>query len=133
MITAYGMFLIGLGSAIGGMTRFGTSVLVARMFGQTFPWGTLCINVTGSFVIGFYFALTGDGGRLAVSREWREFVTVGFCGGYTTFSSFSLQTLSLMQRGEWSLAGLNAVGSVVLCLVAVWLGVVCALALNPRT
>lgn len=126
------MFLIGLGSAIGGMARFSVAVWVARMFGETFPWGTLLINVTGSFAIGFYSALTGNGGRLTVSREWREFFTVGMCGGYTTFSSFSLQTLSLMQRGEWQLAGLNALGSVVLCLVAVWLGVVCALALNPR-
>lgn len=132
MITAYGMLLIGLGSAIGGMTRFATAVLLARLFGETFPWGTLFINVSGSFAIGFYFALTGPGGRLTVSREWREFVTVGFCGGYTTFSSFSLQTLSLMQRGDWGLAGLNALGSVALCLLAVWLGVACALALDPR-
>ena len=132
MITAYGMFLIGLGSAIGGMARFGTAVLVARIFGETFPLGTLLINVSGSFAIGFYFALTGEGGRWTVSREWREFVTVGLCGGYTTFSSFSLQTLSLLQRGEWTLAGLNVLGSVALCLLAVWLGVVCAVALNPR-
>ena len=132
MITTYGMFLIGLGSAIGGMTRFSVAVLMARMFGEAFPWGTLFINATGSFAIGFYFALTGPDGRWTVSREVREFVTVGLCGGYTTFSSFSLQTLSLAQRGEWTQAGLNALGSVALCLLAVWLGVACALALNPR-
>ena len=126
------MFLIGLGSAIGGMTRFMGAVFIARTFGETFPWGTLFINVSGSFAIGFYFALTGSGGRLTVSREVREFVTVGLCGGYTTFSSFSLQTLSLMQRGQWHLAGLNVLGSVALCLIAVWLGVVCALAFNPK-
>ncbi len=132
MFSAYGMFLIGLGSALGGMARFSVAVLMARAFGETFPWGTLFINVTGSFAIGFYFALTGPGGRWTVSREVREFVTVGMCGGYTTFSSFSLQTLSLMQRGDWGLAGLNAFGSVALCLLAVSLGVVCALTLNPR-
>ena len=129
----YGLFLIGLGSALGGMARFGASMWVARQFGETlFPWGTLFVNVTGSFLIGFYFALTGPGDRFPVGKECREFVTVGVCGGYTTFSSFSLQTLSLMQRGEWFHAGLNAAGSVALCLLAVWLGVVCAVALNPR-
>ena len=128
----YALLLIGLGSALGGMARFGASVFVARQFGEVFPWGTLFVNVTGSFVIGFYFALTGPGDRWPVSKEWREFVTVGLCGGYTTFSSFSLQTLNLMLRGDWFIAGLNAFGSVALCLLGVWLGVVCALALNPR-
>ena len=132
-VSMYAIFLIGVGSALGGIARFGASRLVAALFGETFPWGTLFVNVTGSFVIGLYFTLTvQEGGRLTVTKEWREFVTVGICGGYTTFSSFSLQTLSLMQRGEWFTAGMNAFGSVALCLLAVWLGVVCALALNPR-
>ena len=128
----YGLFLIGLGSALGGMARYGAALYLARRFDETFPWGTLFVNVTGSFVIGFFFTLTGTGGRLAISPDWRAFVTVGLCGGYTTFSSFSLQTLVLMQRGEWALAGLNTLGSVASCFLAVWLGAACALALNPR-
>ena len=128
----YITLLVGLGSALGGMARYGCSLWLARLFGETFPWGTLFVNVTGSFVIGFYFALTAVGGRLLVPPEWRVFVTVGICGGYTTFSSFSLQTLALLRDGEWLAAGLNAFGSLTLCLVAVWLGTVCAALLNPK-
>ena len=128
----YTTLMVGLGSALGGIARYGCSLWLARLLGETFPWGTLFVNVTGSFVIGFYFALTSVGGRLLVSPDWRVFVTVGICGGYTTFSSFSLQTLTLLRDGEWLSAGLNAFGSLALCLVAVWLGTVCAALLNPR-
>ena len=128
----FGTLLVGLGSALGGMARYGCSLFLARWLGETFPWGTLFVNVTGSFIIGLYFTLTSSGGRLLVSPDWRIFVTVGICGGYTTFSSFSLQTLALLRDGEWLPAGLNAVGSLVLCLVAVWLGMVCAVAINHR-
>ena len=90
------------------------------------------MNATGSFVIGFFFALTAVGGRLLVSPDWRLFVTVGFCGGFTTFSSLSLQTLTLLRDGQERLAGLNAFGSLALCMLTVWLGFVCAAALNPK-
>jgi len=103
---------------------------LANWFGQGFPWGTLIINVTGSFVIGFFAALTGPDGRLLVAADTRQFVMVGLCGGYTTFSSFSLQTLTLAQDGEFLRAALNIGGSVLLCLVAVWLGYAAAAALN---
>ena len=126
------ILLIGLGSALGGIARYGCSLLLEHFFGATFPWGTLFVNVTGSFVIGLFFALSAPGGRLAVSPEWRLFVTTGLCGGYTTFSSFSLQTLALLRDGEWLAGGLNAVGSLVLCLAAVWLGTACAGALNLK-
>jgi CrcB protein len=96
--------------------------VTARLVGETFPWGTLVINVTGSFVIGFFATLTGPDGRLYIPSEGRQFVLVGLCGGYTTFSSFSLQTLNLMNDGEWVLVGANIGLSVVLCLVAVWAG-----------
>jgi CrcB protein len=121
---------IALGSALGGMARFACSNLAVAWFGPTFPWGTLAINVLGSFVIGFFATLTGPDGRLLVPGDARQFVMVGFCGGYTTFSSFSLQTLTLIQDGEAVRAGLNVAGSVILCMLAVWLGYVAAAALN---
>jgi CrcB protein len=123
---------IGLGSALGGMARYGCSSLVANTFGQAFPWGTLLVNVLGSFVIGFFAGLTGPDGRLLVASDARQFVMVGLCGGYTTFSSFSLQTLNLAQDGEMLRAGMNVAGSVVLCLAAVWIGHVAAAALNAE-
>jgi CrcB protein len=113
---------VAIGSALGGAARYGCSGLAARLFGETFPWGTLIINIVGSFVIGFFATLTGPDGRYMVSSAARQFVMVGLCGGYTTFSSFSLQTLNLMNDGEWLRAGANIGGSVVGCLVAVWAG-----------
>ena len=121
---------IALGGALGSMARYGCSSLVARMVGETFPWGTLIINVIGSFVIGFFATLTGPDGRLLVAPDARQFVMVGICGGYTTFSSFSLQTLNLVRSGDMVGAGGNIVASVVACLLAVWLGSVGAAALN---
>jgi CrcB protein len=106
------------------------SGLVARSFGETFPWGTVLVNVIGSFIIGMFATLTGPDGRLLIASETRQFVMVGLCGGYTTFSSFSLQTLNLVRDGEWLWAGANIVLSVVLCLAAVWLGHVGAAAIN---
>ncbi|MGF6228549.1 CrcB protein [Inquilinus ginsengisoli] len=114
---------VAAGSALGGMARYWCSLWAIERFGATFPWGTLAVNILGSFVIGLFGGLTGPDGRFLVSPDMRIFVMVGICGGYTTFSSFSLQTLGLMQDGEWVRAGANVVLSVVLCLVAVWLGV----------
>ncbi len=113
---------IALGSALGGMARFWASGVVARAVGETFPWGTLVVNVTGSFIIGLIAALTGPDGRVFIGSTARLALMAGLCGGYTTFSSFSLQTLNLMNDGEWVYAGGNVVGSVVLCLLAVWAG-----------
>jgi CrcB protein len=119
-----------LGSALGGGARYWCSGVVARLFGETFPWGTLLINILGSLVIGFFNTITGPDGRLLVATTARQFVMIGLCGGYTTFSSFSLQTLNLARDGEWLRAGGNIVLSVVLCLVAVWIGHVAAASLN---
>lgn len=121
---------IGLGSALGGMARYGCSGAMARLFGETFPWGTLLVNVAGSLAIGFFAAITAPDGRLFVDATMRQFVMLGFLGGYTTFSSFSLQTLALMNDGEWFYAGLNIGASVILCLLAVWLGHLLAAHLN---
>jgi len=113
---------VALGSALGGVGRFWLSGAVAERFGQTFPWGTLFVNVSGSFVIGLFVALTGPDGRVLVHPRFSHFFVAGVCGGYTTFSSFSLQTLNLAREGQFLMAGANVVFSVVLCLVAVWLG-----------
>lgn len=123
-------FLVALGSAVGGTGRYWLSGWVANAIGQTFPWGTLFVNVTGSFVIGLFATLTAPDGRMFVAGEWRQFVMVGICGGYTTFSSFSLQTLALAQDGEWLRVGWNILLSVALCLLGVWLGHAGGLLLN---
>lgn len=121
---------IAIGSAIGGVSRFALSGYVAHHFGETFPWGTLIINVTGSFAIGFFFTLTSPDGRVVVGSAGRQFFMTGICGGYTTFSSFSLQTLNLAREGDWMRAGGNVAGSLGLCLLAVWLGHVTAALIN---
>jgi CrcB protein len=119
-----------LGSALGGAARYWCSGLVASLVGETFPWGTMLVNVVGSFVIGFFNELTGPDGRVLVSAEIRQFVMVGVCGGYTTFSSFSLQTLNQMRDGEWAQASGNVGLSVALCMLSVWLGHLAAVGLN---
>lgn len=121
---------VALGGALGSMGRFWLGAQVVRGFGETFPLATMIINIIGSFVISFFGTLTAPDGRLFAPADARVFVMVGICGGFTTFSSFSLQTLSLAQDGEWLYAGLNVVGSVLLCLVAVWLGHAAATVLN---
>ncbi len=115
-------FWIGLGSALGGMGRYWCSGVVAREFGETFPWGTIVVNVAGSLVIGFLATIMAPDGRLLIAPDARAFLMIGVCGGYTTFSSFSLQTLNLVRDGEWLWASANILLSVILCLAAVWLG-----------
>jgi CrcB protein len=123
-------FWVFLGSGLGGLARFALSGLVAHRFGETFPWGTLLVNVLGSFVIGFFATLTEPSGRLFAGATARHFVMAGLLGGFTTYSSFSLQTLALAREGEWLRAGANAGGTFVLCFAAVWLGHLAAAALN---
>ena len=115
-------FWVALGGALGSMARFWLAAAVASLTGPQFPWGTMLINVLGSFVIGLFGALTGSRGPVSVPPDIRIFVMVGVCGGFTTFSSFSLQTLELLQSGELLWAGAYILGSVVLCLLAVWIG-----------
>ncbi len=121
---------VAIGGALGSVMRFWFSGVIAQRFGETFPLGTILVNVTGSFAIGFFATLTSTDGRVLVSPSFRQFFMIGICGGYTTFSSFSLQTLNLANDGEWLYAGLNVVFSVVLCLVAVWLGHLAAAVLS---
>ncbi|HTW53285.1 MAG TPA: fluoride efflux transporter CrcB [Stellaceae bacterium] len=128
---------VAIGGALGSMARFWIAASVAEVLGPQFPygpqmpWGTILINIVGSFVIGFFATFTGPGGRFVVSFDARAFVMVGICGGFTTFSAFSLQTLDLMRDNRWGQAGANVLISVTLCLLAVWLGHLLAAALNP--
>jgi fluoride exporter len=124
---------VALGSIVGAVGRYLVSVLFVSQFGDHFPWGTLFVNVTGSFVIGFYAALTGPDGRLFATPRQRQFVMVGICGGYTTFSSFSLETLRLVQSGDVQAASLNLGISIISWLMAVWIGHALATRLNRLT
>lgn len=121
---------VAIGSALGGTLRFWLSSLIANWGGQTFPWGTLVVNIVGSFAIVFFAALTAPEARLYVPGVWRQFFMVGVCGGYTTFSSFSLQTLILAQGGQWVWGAVNVVLSVAMCLGGVWLGHAAAMLIN---
>jgi fluoride exporter len=121
---------VGIGGAIGSIARFWISGWIGERYGQTFPFGTLVVNVTGSFVIGIFAALTDPEGRWLVSPSFRQFFMIGVCGGYTTFSSFSLQTLALAQDGEWFRAATNSFASFGFCLIAVWLGYFSAALIN---
>ncbi len=112
------------GSALGGLARYWLGLAVANVTGSALPWGTLLINLIGSFVIGWFGTLTITSGRLVVSPEIRIFVMVGLCGGFTTFSSFSLQTFELLRADSPGWAVANVVGSVGLCMLGVWAGFV---------
>ena len=121
---------VAIGGALGSVSRFWLNGIVSRHFGETFPWGTMIVNVTGSVLIGFFATLTAVDGRFFAPASVRTFFMVGLCGGYTTFSSFSLQTLNLANDGQWSRATANVLLSVILCLAGVWLGFAAANQLN---
>jgi CrcB protein len=109
------------GGALGTLARYVLSAIALPISGQM-PWGTIIINITGSLLIGFFGTLTLAHGRFPVSEKWRLFVMIGICGGYTTFSSFSLQTLDLLRQGAVTRAFVNVAASVVLCVAAVAIG-----------
>ena len=110
------------GGAIGAVLRFGMSSNIYRVFGREFPYGTLAVNVLGSLLIGLVFILIVE--RSVLSAEWRPVIIIGFLGAFTTFSTFSIETLLLLESGELSRAALNVFLSVALCLGATWLGLV---------
>lgn len=118
---------ISVGAVLGANARYLVGGWLSDRYGSSFPVGTLVINVTGSFVIGLFVVLIGE--RLVVPDWWRPLVAIGFLGSYTTFSTFSLETLALAQTGSWWLAAINVVGSVGGSLVGVYLGTVLARAL----
>jgi CrcB protein len=130
----YQYLVIGLGGALGSMLRFGLGTFIdssATKSGQIFPWGTIVVNITGCFVIGLVATISAPGtGRFVISPLMLRFITIGVLGGYTTFSSFSLQTLNLWNDKQWGGAAANVLISVVLCLAGVWLGAALAGSIN---
>jgi CrcB protein len=116
----YQILLVALGGAIGSVARYLTGILSSRLFGPNFPWGTLAVNILGSFAIGLLIELIAR--RLNASADMRLFLVTGLMGGFTTFSSFSLDFASLFERGDLGLAGAYLIGSVVISLLAVFAG-----------
>lgn len=122
--------LIAIGSALGGVARHGCGLVAASRWGAAFPWGTLLVNVAGSFLIGLIAALTV--GRVSQPAQLsRDFLMVGVLGGFTTFSAFSLQTLMLLREGRLAAAATNVAVSVAVCLIAVFLGYLLGTVLRP--
>jgi CrcB protein len=122
--------MVSLGAVIGGVLRALASIAALALIGPGFPWGTFFVNVLGSFVIGFFATLTSPGGRLFASTRQRQFVMTGICGGFTTFSMFSLETFRLAQTGRFAAVALNIALSILGWLGAVWLGHLLALRIN---
>ena len=113
---------VGLGGALGSVARFGLSGFIDSRFGETFPWGTLTVNVTGSFAVGVLYFACGPDSPVIVSATTRQFLLAGILGGFTTFSSFSIQTLNLLKDGEIAAVCGNVIGSVLLGLLAAFAG-----------
>lgn len=116
------LILIFLGSGLGAISRYGLSNLVHGFLGRAFPYGTLVVNASGSFVMGLFFIIILD--RFgALAPQLRAFLLIGFLGGYTTFSSFSIETLTLLEQGAWVSASLNILLNIIVCISLAWLGV----------
>jgi CrcB protein len=119
---------VAIGSALGGVGRYAVSRARAEWLGAGFPWGTLLVNAAGSFLIGLVAGLAGPGGR--IGPDLRLFLIVGLCGGFTTFSAFSFETMELLRERHLAAAGANILFSVLLCLAGVWLGTLAAAAVS---
>ena len=111
---------IALGAIVGASARYFLSTQIARHFSTTFPYGTLLINITGSLVLGFFLVYSAE--RVLLDPRWRLLVAIGFCGSYTTFSSYAFESFALIEQGQWLLTGANVVASNALCLAAVLAG-----------
>ncbi len=113
-------FWIALGAVVGAGARYFLSTLIPRNFSSAFPYGTLLINITGSLVLGFFLVFSTE--RALLDPRWRLLVAIGFCGSYTTFSSYAFESVALMEQGQWLLTSINIVASNALCLAAVLAG-----------
>jgi len=111
---------IALGAVVGASARYFVSGFTAKALSSSFPYGTLLINVSGSFLLGFFLVLTGE--RILVDARWGWLIAVGFCGSYTTFSSYAFETFALFEHGQWLLVAWNVIGSNLLCLASVLIG-----------
>lgn len=117
------VFLIFLGAGLGGVLRYWVSSNVYSLLGKEFPYGTMIVNVSGCLLMGFLFVLIMD--RFdGIGPQLRSLLLIGFLGGYTTFSSFSVETISLIENGQWLGAGMNVILSTILCIVAAWIGII---------
>ena len=115
---------IAVGAVAGASARYFVSGLIGRNFSATFPYGTLLINITGSLILGFFLVYSTE--RALLDPRWRLLVAIGFCGSYTTFSSYAFESIALMEQGQWWLMTVNVVGSNLLCLAAVLAGAMLA-------
>jgi CrcB protein len=113
-------FWIAVGAVVGASARYFLSTYIGRHFSAIFPYGTLLINITGSLILGFFLVYATE--RVLLDPRWRLLVAVGFCGSYTTFSSYAFESFALMEQGQWLLVGVNVLLSNVLCLAAVLAG-----------
>ena len=111
---------IALGAVVGASARYFVSGFIAKALSSSFPYDTLLINISGSLLLGFFLVLTGE--RILVDARWRWLIAVGFCGSYTTFSSYAFETFALFEQGQWFLVTWNVIGSNLLCLAAVLIG-----------
>ena len=113
-------FWIALGAVVGASARYFLSGYIAKFFSSSFPYGTLFINISGSLLLGFFLVLTSE--RMLVDARWRLLIAIGFCGSYTTFSSYAFETFALFEQGQWLLVAWNVIGSNLLCLASVLAG-----------
>jgi fluoride exporter len=111
---------IALGAVVGASARYFLGGFIAKLFSSGFPYGTLVINITGSLLLGFFLVWTSE--RVLIDAQWRLLIAIGFCGSYTTFSSYAFETFALVEQGQWLLMGLNVIASNLLCLVSVLVG-----------
>jgi fluoride exporter len=111
---------IALGAVVGASARYSLSGFITKLLPSSFPYGTLIINITGSLLLGFFLAWTSE--QVLIDPRWRLLIAIGFCGSYTTFSSYAFETFALGEQGQWLLMGLNVIASNLLCLISVLAG-----------